>query len=108
MTDPVHHWPLLENDKGDLEKRLLAFKKDGLNLLYQLSDCAAGLKTRELIRGRQAQFLQKEMSVSNLAALGVIVEVMGQGFFNMTHTALRQSGILNVSVSLPWAYGGLC
>lgn len=108
MTDPMNHWPVLENSKGDLEKRLLAFKKDGLHLLYRLSDCAAGLKTRELIRCRQAQFLQKEMSVFDLAALGVIVEVMGQGFFNMTHAALRASGLLNVSVSMPQKNGNLC
>jgi len=98
MTDPEHHWPTLNVPKHELDKRSSQFKKEGLHLLYRLTDCAAGLSTRDLIRSRQARFLDEELSASDLAVLGVIVEIMGQGFFNITNTALQKSGLLNTSV----------
>jgi hypothetical protein len=100
MTDPEHNWPVLNVPQSELKVRLSRFKKDGLHLLYRLSDCAAGLMTMELVRRRQTNFLEVELSVSDLATLGVILEVMGQGFINITTTALNESGLLNASVSL--------
>lgn len=104
MSDPEHRWPTLDLPKNELEHRLSAFKRDGLRLLYRLSDCGAGYKAKDVIRKRQASFLEEELSVSDLASLGAIVEVMGQGFFNITYSALQRSGLLNASVSPSVSY----
>lgn len=58
------------------------------------------------MRSRQAEFLEG-LSANDLASLGVIVEVLGQGFFNMTKGALLRSGLLDniVSGSCIWTLG---
>ncbi len=98
MSDPAHRWPTLDVSKDELQERLSLFKKDGLNLLYRLADCAAGFTVKEFIRRRQAEFLE-DLSKSDLASLGVMVEVMGQAYFSMTQNALNTSGLLDISVS---------
>ncbi len=50
------------------------------------------------IRVRQSEFLEG-LSSKELASLGVMVEVMGQGFFTMTKTALHESGLISNLVS---------
>lgn len=105
MSNPEHRWPTLDVPKHELNERLSAFKRDGLHLLYRLSDSGAEHfdildenRKKSAIRRRQGRFLDEELSVSDLAALGTIVEVMGQGFFNITNSALHRSGLLNATV----------
>ncbi|PVH87171.1 hypothetical protein DL98DRAFT_510030 [Cadophora sp. DSE1049] len=87
-------WPTLDIPKDELSKRLTIFKKRALLHLYRLADCTAGLIETSAIRAQQSEFLES-LSSDDLASLGVIVEVMGHGFFTMTKTALHASGLLN-------------
>lgn len=66
-------------------------------LLYQLADCAAGLSKTRDIRLKQSQFLESLSSVQ-LASLGVIVEVIGDGFFNITKESIVVSGMAHISL----------
>jgi hypothetical protein len=68
-----------------------------LLLLYQLADCAASLNDTRDIRAKQSEFLESLPSLQ-LASLGVIVEVIGEGFFSVTKDALVLSGIANMNI----------
>lgn len=90
-------WPTLNTSKTQLHQRETRFKKDGFLLLYRLSDCAAGLPDIAEIRSKQSLFLESLSTVA-LATLGVMVEIIGQGYFNMTKASLKQTNLLNSSV----------
>ncbi|CZS90655.1 uncharacterized protein RCO7_06802 [Rhynchosporium graminicola] len=102
MVDTTNsaNWPTLDIPKEELLKRLVMFKKEALFLLYRLADCTAGLTETPEIRFKQSEFLDS-LSSDELADLGVIVEVMGHGFFTMTKNALLESGLLNNMAPLP-------
>ncbi|CAL3963795.1 unnamed protein product [Diplocarpon coronariae] len=93
MLDVTNSWPTLDRPKAELSKRLTIFKRRALLLLYRLVDCAAGLTETHTIRAHQSEFLDG-LSSEELASLGTMVEVMGQGFFNVTKSALHASGLL--------------
>jgi hypothetical protein len=57
-------------------------------LLYRLSDCAATLGNAYDIRQSQTDFLEG-LTVEDLAAIGCIVEVLGQGYFSTMKNALQ-------------------
>ncbi|KAK0104480.1 hypothetical protein ONS95_004769 [Cadophora gregata] len=92
-------WPTLDVPKEELSKRLAIFKRRAFLLLYRLADCTIGLTGTPAIRARQSELLES-LSSDDLASLGVIVEVMGHGFFTMTKNALHASGLLN-NVAVP-------
>jgi len=90
MLSPAHNWPTLNIPIADLNRRLHLFKRKALLLLYAFADSAAGppytvSKTRE----RQATFLE-DLSIQDLAAIGCIIEVMGQGYWNIIKNGLAQ------------------
>ncbi|KAH7403328.1 hypothetical protein BKA64DRAFT_641325 [Cadophora sp. MPI-SDFR-AT-0126] len=93
-------WPTLNIPKDELSKRLIVFKKRALLLLYRLADRTTSLTETPAIRARQSEFLES-LSSQDLASLGVIVEVMGHGFFTMTKTSLHTSGLLNNTSAPP-------
>jgi hypothetical protein len=92
MEDITNDWPTLDVPKQELAQRLSIFKRNAFLLLYRLSDCAVGLDGTSNIRAQQSVFLEN-LSISELATLGIIVEVMGQGYFTMTKKALVSSGL---------------
>lgn len=93
MLDINGSWPTLPDvTKEDLMNRLQHFKKRALLLLYRLADCAAGVEAVEEVRSRQSRYLEI-LTVEDLAALGCIVEVFGQGFFNMTKRTLLSTSL---------------
>ncbi|KAH9210556.1 hypothetical protein DL95DRAFT_448709 [Leptodontidium sp. 2 PMI_412] len=99
-TTNIAGWPTLDIPKDELFKRLGMFKKGAFLLLYRLADCTTGLSETPAIRTRQSEFLES-LSSDDLASLGVIVEVMGHGFFTMTKTAIHDSGLLNNTAMPP-------
>ncbi|TVY46098.1 hypothetical protein LSUB1_G000028 [Lachnellula subtilissima] len=90
MDDDRNGWPTLDVPKGELRQRVRVFKKRAFCLLYRLADCAAGVDGTHSIRAAQAKFLER-LSEMELSALGCLVEVIGQGFFNITKKALLAS-----------------
>ncbi|PBP17258.1 putative integral membrane protein duf125 [Diplocarpon rosae] len=94
MLDSTNSWPTLDRPKNELSKRLTMFKKRALSLLYKLVDCATGVTATHAIRAHQSEFLDS-LSSEELASLGTMVEVMGQGFFTVTKRALHASGLLS-------------
>lgn len=95
MSDASHKWPIPNLDAPKLEilKRVAMFKRKGLLLLYQTADCAVGLKHVTEIREKESVFIES-LDIPHLATLGIMVEVLGQGFFTMTKQALHKSGLL--------------
>ena len=90
MLSPIHNWPTLDLPSNELNRRLRIFKRKALLLLYALADSAAGpaytiLETRK----RQACFLEG-LTIQNLAMLGCIIEVMGQGYWNIIKNGLAE------------------
>jgi hypothetical protein len=99
MEDHTSDWPTLDVPKPELEERLNTFKRKAFLLLYRLADCAVGLDGTKNIRAQQFVFLDN-LSLLELATLGVMVEVIGQGYFTMTKKALASSGLQNSDVVL--------
>lgn len=99
MEDFISDWPTLDIPKPELGQRLTTFKRNAFLLLYRLADCAVGFNGTKNIRARQNDFLDK-ISLLELATLGVIVEVIGQGFFTMTKKALVSLGLQHSDVLL--------
>ena len=93
MEDPVDRWPSLDLPKPELSRRHSEFKRRALLLLYRIADIAAGLKDIKEVRARQSQFLEG-LEPSELATLGIIVEVIGTGWYNMTKKSVAASGLL--------------
>jgi hypothetical protein len=93
MEDPVDHWPSLDIPKPELSRRHSEFKRRALLLLYRTADIAAGLKDIKEVRARQSQFLEG-LEPSQLATLGIMVEVIGTGWFNMTKKCVAALGLL--------------
>jgi hypothetical protein len=93
MEDPVDRWPFLDLPKLELSRRHSEFKKRAFLLLYRTADIAAGLKDIKDVRARQSQFLE-DLEPSQLATLGIMVEVIGTGWFNMTKKCVAASGLL--------------
>lgn len=90
MLSPIHNWPTLDIPKDDLNQRLGIFKRRALLLLYALADSAAGPPyTLAATRARQADFLEA-LSIQDLAAIGCIIEVMGQGYWNIIKNGLAE------------------
>jgi hypothetical protein len=87
MEDYTNDWPTLDIPKAELQRRLTMFKRKAFLLLYRLADCAVGLDETGNIRACQSIFLDN-LSTQELAILGVMVEVIGQGFFTMTKSLL--------------------
>ncbi|KAJ5047311.1 uncharacterized protein L3040_003140 [Drepanopeziza brunnea f. sp. 'multigermtubi'] len=94
MSDYRKNWPTLDLPNADLGNYLTKFKKSALLLLYKLVDYTAGLTEINVVRSRQAEFLDGLSSI-DLASIGVLVEVIGEGFFTMTKGDLHRSGLLN-------------
>lgn len=92
LTDMIdhheQHWPTLDLPKQALCQRVEHFKKKGFSLLYRLADCSIRLTQTLEIRTKQAEFLES-LTGSELASLGIIVEVMGQNYFTMTKDCLE-------------------
>jgi hypothetical protein len=80
-----------------LTKRQTIFKRNALHLLYQLADCAADLSKTADIRVKQSRFLESLSSIQ-LASLGVIVEVIGEGFVSITKESIVLSGMANIGL----------
>jgi len=99
MEDYTSDWPTLDIPKSELEQRLTIFKRKAFLLLYRLADCAVGFYGTKNIRARQNVFLNN-ISLLELATLGVMVEVIGQGYFTMTKKALVSSGLRHNDVLL--------
>lgn len=97
MTDSASDWPTLDIPKSALLQRLAIFKRNAFFLLYRVADCAVGCDGTRNIRAQQAQFLEK-LSGIELATLGIMIEVIGQGFFNITKNALVSSELLHNDV----------
>ncbi|TVY50155.1 hypothetical protein LOCC1_G000076 [Lachnellula occidentalis] len=95
MDDDINGWPTLDVPKGELQQHKRAFKKRAFCLLYRLADCTAGVDGTHSIRTAQAQFLEG-LNEIELSALGCLVEVIGQGFFNITKKALLASPLANL------------
>jgi hypothetical protein len=93
MEDPVDRWPILNLPKRELSRRHSEFKRRALLLLYRTADIAAGLKDIKEVRARQSQFLEG-LEPSQLATLGIIVEVIGTGWYNMTKKCVAALGLL--------------
>lgn len=90
MLNPMHNWPTLDLRTDDLRQRLRIFKRRALLLLYALADSAAGPPyTVADTRERQADFLEA-LSVQDLAAIGCMIEVMGQGYWNIIKGGLAE------------------
>ncbi|KAF4624830.1 hypothetical protein G7Y89_g13335 [Cudoniella acicularis] len=87
MQDSSNGWPCLDLSIGEAFKLEQEFKRRGLHLLFRLADCTTGLSETKDIRMKQAQYLDS-LKVNELATLGCIVEVIGQGFFTITKAAL--------------------
>jgi len=100
MEDYTNDWPTLDIPKSELQQRLVMFKRKAFLLLYRLADCAVGLDGTGNIRARQSVFLDS-LSTQDLATLGVMVEVMGQSFFNMTKRLLLSPDFQNSDALLP-------
>lgn len=102
MEDYTSDWPTLDIPKSELEQRLTTFKRKAFLLLYRLADCAVGFDGTKIIRARQNVFLNN-ISLLELATLGVMVEVIGQGYFTMTKKALvsglQHNDVLLASIS---------
>lgn len=89
----MDRWPFLDLPKLELSRRHSEFKKRAFLLLYRTADIAAGLKDIKDVRARQSQFLE-DLEPSQLATLGIMVEVIGTGWFNMTKKCVAASGLL--------------
>jgi hypothetical protein len=76
IVDLAQSWPTLNLPKEALSQRIAHFKKHSFLLLYRLADCSTSLTQTLKIRANQAEFLES-LTSSELASLGVIVEVMG-------------------------------
>lgn len=85
-------WPILDVPKDELHSRLDVFKRRSLLILYRLADCALGYTRTQTIRSVQSEFLES-LTSAELASLGVVVEVMGQNFYNITRQAIIDSGL---------------
>ncbi|EPE31547.1 hypothetical protein GLAREA_12303 [Glarea lozoyensis ATCC 20868] len=85
MTDDTGGWPRLPEHVPKVERlvREKMFKQHGFLLLFQLSDCTAGQVEMASIRNQQARFLEG-LSACETAVLCCLVEVVGQGFLNIT------------------------
>lgn len=90
MDDDINGWPTLDIPKGELRQRERAFKRRAFCLLYRFADCTAGVDGTHNIRTTQAQFLECLNEVE-LSTLGCLVEIIGQGFFNITKKVLLAS-----------------
>jgi hypothetical protein len=88
MIDDNGGWPRLPGHIPRLERlaREKMFKRHGFLLLFQLSDCTAGRIEMASIRSQQAKFLEG-LSACETAVLCCLVEVVGQGFLNITGKA---------------------
>jgi hypothetical protein len=97
MDDDMNGWPTLHLPKQELRQRKTLFKKRAFDLLYKLADCTAGIPVYDThrIRTAQARFLECLNEVE-LSALGCIVEIIGQGFFNITKKSLLASPLANL------------
>lgn len=90
MLSPIHNWPSLDLPKNELSSLLQIFKRRALVLLYALADSAAGRPyALATTRKRQADFLES-LSIKDLAAIGCIIEVMGQGYWNIIKKGLAE------------------
>lgn len=78
---PGNNWPTLEIDKPELYDREIVLKKNGLLLLFKLSDSIVGLVGTDEVRSKQSQFLES-LSETELAILISTVEILGVGFKN--------------------------
>ncbi|KAH8809733.1 hypothetical protein F5882DRAFT_390550 [Hyaloscypha sp. PMI_1271] len=87
MVDHTNDWPTMDVPKAELQCRLNLFKRKAFLLLYRLADCAVGLDRTGNIRARQSLFLDN-LSTHELATLGIMVEVIGQGYFTLTKALL--------------------
>ncbi|TVY15902.1 hypothetical protein LARI1_G004748 [Lachnellula arida] len=90
MDDRINGWPTLDIPKGELRQHERAFKRRAFCLLYRFADCTAGVDGTHSIRTAQAQFLECLNEVE-LSTLGCLVEIIGQGFFNITKKVLFAS-----------------
>lgn len=85
MDNSLERWPFSTHlPKEDVPWRCTEFKKRALHLLYRLSD-AAIRSTADIddIRAHQARFLEG-LETTQLAYLGILVEIIGNGYFQMT------------------------
>jgi hypothetical protein len=98
MDDDTNGWPTLDMPKQELQQREREFKKRAFSLLYRLADCTAGVTGTHSIRTSQARLLEC-LSEVELSALGCLVEIVGQGFFNITKKALEASPLANTGNS---------
>ncbi|KAH8663090.1 hypothetical protein BGZ60DRAFT_433103 [Tricladium varicosporioides] len=94
MQDSTNGWPCLGMSIGEAFEREQEFKRRGLHLLFQIADCTAGITDTPHVRKKQAQTLEWLTAVQ-LATLGCLVEVVGQGFFTITRAALLGQLSLN-------------
>jgi hypothetical protein len=92
MEDITSDWPTLDIPKQELSQRITIFKRNAFLLLYRLADSAVGFDGTGNIRAQQSVFLEN-LSPLKLATLGIVVEVIGQGYFTMTKKALVSSGL---------------
>jgi hypothetical protein len=85
MNDTSSGWPRLPDTLPQIERlaREIRFKQLGFLLLYRLADCTAGIQETSRIRRAQGKFLDS-LTVEETAILCCLVEVMGQGFLNIT------------------------
>ncbi|KAE9376918.1 hypothetical protein N431DRAFT_480062 [Stipitochalara longipes BDJ] len=108
MEDSTNDWPTLDIPKAELRRRLAIFKRRAFLLLYRLADCAVGVDGTGNIRARQSVFLDN-LSTQELASLGVMVEVIGQGYFTSTKARLSSKHgnsdvLLAVNSESPYFY----
>ncbi|KAI0994765.1 hypothetical protein K3495_g13415 [Podosphaera aphanis] len=99
MDETIHGWPALDDvnrhEKPD-DLNINKFKTKAIGLLYGLTDCATGLITTKEIREEQSRFL-KNLSVIDLASLGVMVEVIGHNFYNIAKRSRLKCGFISTS-----------
>ncbi|RDL41923.1 uncharacterized protein BP5553_01902 [Venustampulla echinocandica] len=86
----TNDWPSLDVPRSELRARAVEFKKRSFSLMYRLVDTTAGMVTKQEVRAQQAQFLAS-LSATELAMLGCMVEVIGQGFFAYTRKLVLSS-----------------
>lgn len=99
MDDDTNGWPTLDVSKHELRQREMKFKRKAFSLLYRLADCTAGVKGTHSIRTAQAHFVE-ELDKVELSALGCLVEIVGQGFFNITKNTLLASPLADLTRSI--------
>jgi hypothetical protein len=89
MDDATGGWPRLSDHIPEIERlrREKMFKQFGFLLLFRLADCTAGMREMPQIRMRQGKFLESLTAVET-AILCCLVELVGQGFLNITGRAI--------------------